>query len=120
MNRLQAGLKPLTAHQRWTDTAYSTGFSALLDCIPTVAKPYTVETRLVIAADGVESQVARWAGLKTVPSMANYYVGFQYLSQFWSCERSRCQYHIGQQLAPRLCGFSPNARIPPTSAGDQC
>ncbi|MBX3066681.1 MAG: NAD(P)/FAD-dependent oxidoreductase [Anaerolineae bacterium] len=65
-----------------------------------MGKTYTVEARLVIAADGVESQVARWAGLKTVPSMANYYVGFQYLLGNLELERSRCQYHIGQQLAP--------------------
>jgi len=35
----------------------------------------TISARLVVAADGTESQVARWAGLKTVPSLSDYYVG---------------------------------------------
>ena len=63
---------------------------------------YAVRARLVIAADGVESQVARWAGLKTVPPMKDYYAAIQYLLSGVShmVDQSECQYHIGQSLAP--------------------
>src|SRR5262249_5549784 len=58
--------------------------------------------RLVVAADGVESQVARWAGLKTVPPLEDYYVGIQFLlggigGQF---DPYVCEYHVGRSLAP--------------------
>jgi digeranylgeranylglycerophospholipid reductase len=61
-----------------------------------------VAARLVIAADGIESQVARWAGLPTVPPLADYFVGCQYLlggigGRF---DPAVCEYHLGQELAP--------------------
>lgn len=57
---------------------------------------------LIIAADGVESQVARWAGLKSVPPMADFYVGFQYLLGNLG-ERITphiCEYHLGHRMSP--------------------
>lgn len=59
-------------------------------------KPTEIRTRLVIAADGTESQVARWAGLKTVPPMADYYVGFQLLlgGLHDRIDPTVCEYHL--------------------------
>jgi digeranylgeranylglycerophospholipid reductase len=63
---------------------------------------HDVGSTLVIAADGTESQVARWAGLKTVPPLADYYVGVEFLlsttgGQF---DPTECQYHVGASIAP--------------------
>lgn len=61
-----------------------------------------VKAKLVIAADGVESQVARWAGLKTVPPMADFYSGAQYLlgNMAPHMQVNRCEYHVGMDMAP--------------------
>ncbi|MBI5670567.1 MAG: NAD(P)/FAD-dependent oxidoreductase [Chloroflexi bacterium] len=64
---------------------------------------YDVRARLVIAADGVESQVARWAGLKTIPPLADYYVGFQLMLTGLAgrLNPAHCEYHIGvDSIAP--------------------
>jgi len=65
-------------------------------------KKQDVKAKLVIAADGTESQVARWAGLKTVPPMADYYSGAQYLlgNMAGRMEPNRCEYHVGMTMAP--------------------
>lgn len=62
-----------------------------------------VRARLVIAADGVESQVARWAGLKTIPPLGDYYVGFQLMLTGLKdrINPPHCEYHIGvESIAP--------------------
>jgi digeranylgeranylglycerophospholipid reductase len=61
-----------------------------------------VKAKLVIAADGVESQIARWAGLKTVPPMADFYTGAQYLlgNMTQHIQPNRCEYHVGMDMAP--------------------
>ncbi len=62
-----------------------------------------VRARLVIAADGVESQVARWAGLKTIPPLADYYVGFQFTLSGLAgrINPDHCEYHVGAtSIAP--------------------
>jgi digeranylgeranylglycerophospholipid reductase len=66
-----------------------------------------VQARLVIAADGIESQVARWAGLKTTPPMADYYVGFQYLlgNLRGRFDPTNCEYHLDQQAFPGGYGW---------------
>ncbi len=68
--------------------------------ITSMGKAYTIQSRLVIAADGTESQVARWAGLNTVPPMADFYVGFQYLLGGIRVDPTTCEYHRGAELAP--------------------
>lgn len=75
--------------------------------ISRLGKTSEVRTRLVIAADGTESQVARWAGLKTIPPMADYYVGFQYVLGNLSgkIDPTDCEYHLDQQLFPGGYGW---------------
>jgi digeranylgeranylglycerophospholipid reductase len=75
--------------------------------VNSLGKPSEVQTRLVIAADGIESQVARWAGLKTMPPMADYYVGFQYLlgNLKGRFDPTNCQYHLDQQAFPGGYGW---------------
>ncbi|MCZ7546011.1 MAG: NAD(P)/FAD-dependent oxidoreductase [Anaerolineae bacterium] len=81
-------------------------------------KDYAVKAKLVIAADGTESQVARWAGLKTVPPMRDYYSAFQYLLSGVNhmVDQTECQYHLGPSLAPgAMRGCSRRATTPLTS-----
>lgn len=61
-----------------------------------------IESRLVIAADGTESQMARWAGMKTTPALADYFVGIEYLLKIKPAEiyPSVCEYHLDHSLAP--------------------
>ncbi len=68
--------------------------------VESLGKTYAVRARLVIAADGTESQVARWAGLATVPPLADYYVGFQYLLCNLDIEPTVCAYYLGHEIAP--------------------
>ncbi len=61
----------------------------------------TVRAKVIIAADGTESQVGRWAGLKTAPAMKDYYSGVQYLLAGVKLDDPReCQYHISHEISP--------------------
>jgi digeranylgeranylglycerophospholipid reductase len=62
----------------------------------------SIHARLVVAADGTESQVARWAGMKTVAPLADYYVGIEYQLQVKASEiyPTVCEYHLDHSLAP--------------------
>jgi digeranylgeranylglycerophospholipid reductase len=96
----QAGAEVLTRTQAvglLRDDGHVTGVK-----INGLGKTREVSAKLVIAADGTESQVARWAGLKTVPPMSDYYVGFQYLlgGLKGQIDPHICEYHLGHAIAP--------------------
>lgn len=62
-----------------------------------------VQARLIIAADGVESQVMRWAGMRTVPALSDFYTGAQFtLTKMRGyMEPDICEYHVGMaDIAP--------------------
>jgi digeranylgeranylglycerophospholipid reductase len=61
-----------------------------------------VRAALVIAADGTESQAARWAGLNSVPPLADYYVAAEFLLSTGGggFDPAECQYHVGASIAP--------------------
>jgi digeranylgeranylglycerophospholipid reductase len=63
-------------------------------------RPVEARARVVIGADGTESQSARWAGLKSVPALKNYYVAAQYLMTGIDVDPRICQYHVGWSIAP--------------------
>jgi digeranylgeranylglycerophospholipid reductase len=63
-------------------------------------EPREVHARAVIAADGTESQSARWAGLKSIPQLKDYYSAAQYLVAGVDMNPRICQYHIGWSIAP--------------------
>ncbi len=66
------------------------------------AKIESISARLVIAADGTESQVARWAGMKTLPPLADYYVAAEYRMEGFrgALNIHMCEYHLDHTLAP--------------------
>ena len=63
-------------------------------------KPIEVRAQIVIGADGTESQSPRWAGLKSIPQLKDYYSAAQYLLTNTSIDPRICQYHVGWSLAP--------------------
>lgn len=95
----QAGAT-VRAMTRVTDVIKEDEFvvGAKLVCLGEAAE---VRCKVLIAADGPESQIGRWAGLKTTPRSNEYYAGVQYLLGGLDIADPReCQYHIGQELAP--------------------
>lgn len=63
-------------------------------------EPGVVHARIVIGADGTESESARWAGLKMIPALKDYYVAAQYLLSGVLLNPHICQYHLGWRIAP--------------------
>ncbi|HET7088655.1 MAG TPA: NAD(P)/FAD-dependent oxidoreductase [Anaerolineae bacterium] len=63
-------------------------------------EPHEVHATVVIGADGTESQTPRWAGLKSIPQLKNYYTAAQYLMTDIDVNPRICQYHIGWSIAP--------------------
>ncbi len=62
--------------------------------------PRDVRCRIVIGADGTEAQSTRWAGLKSIPQLRDYYSAAQYLLTNVNIDPTVCQYHLGWSLAP--------------------
>lgn len=65
-------------------------------------KEEALHSRLVVAADGTESQAARWAGLNTVSPPGDYYIAAEYLLTGLKgrIEPQVCEYHLIHALAP--------------------
>ena len=62
--------------------------------------PHDVRCKIIIGADGTEAQSTRWAGLKSVPSLKDYYSAAQYLLTNVNIDQTVCQYHLGWSIAP--------------------
>lgn len=62
---------------------------------------YAIKAKVVIAADGVESQVGRWAGIKTYSKPEDIDTCAQYLITGIDIDPNYCDFHIGNQIAPR-------------------
>lgn len=63
-------------------------------------QPHEVRAQIIIGADGAESQSPRWAGLKSIPQLTDYYTAAQYLMTGVAVNPRLCQYHLGWSLAP--------------------
>jgi digeranylgeranylglycerophospholipid reductase len=70
--------------------------------VESLGKEQSIQARLVVAADGTESQAARWAGLKTVPPLADYFLGIEFLlaGMGGKMDPEVCEYHLDHSLAP--------------------
>jgi digeranylgeranylglycerophospholipid reductase len=62
--------------------------------------PHEARCKVVIGADGTEAQSTRWAGLKSVPQLKDYYSAAQYLLTNVNVDPTVCQYHLGWSQAP--------------------
>jgi digeranylgeranylglycerophospholipid reductase len=62
---------------------------------------YAVRAKIVIGADGVESQIGRLAGIKTVCKLDDLDTCAQYLVTGIDIDQSYCDFYLGNQIAPR-------------------
>ena len=63
-------------------------------------RDYTCKTKIVIAADGVESQVGRWAGIDTTHELRETGVCVQYLISDIDIMPEYCDFYFGREVAP--------------------
>ena len=61
---------------------------------------YNVRSPLVIGADGVESRVARWAGIDSSLPPIDLETCFQYTIHHPSIEDEFCEFYFGRRIAP--------------------
>ena len=64
-------------------------------------REYTCKTKVVIAADGVESQVARWAGIDTTHQLRDVGICAQYLISNINIRPEYFDFYFGHKVAPR-------------------
>ena len=64
-------------------------------------REYTCKTKVVIASDGVESQVGRWAGIDTTHQLREVGVCAQYLISNIDIRPEYFDFYFGQEVAPR-------------------
>ncbi len=63
-------------------------------------REYTSKTKVVIAADGVESQVGRWAGIDTTHQLRDIGPCAQYLMSNIDIIPECCDFYFGRDVAP--------------------
>ena len=64
------------------------------------AKEYAAKAPVIIGADGVESMVGRWAGLRTNLSLTGIESCFQYQLVHPDIDRENLDFYFGNKLAP--------------------
>ena len=62
--------------------------------------PKTIRAKLVVGADGIESRVGRWAGLKTHSSVKETMSCVQYLLDNIDIDPSVVEFYFGKEVAP--------------------
>ena len=60
-----------------------------------------IKSKLVIAADGVESRVGRWAGLKTHSDFRDMESGIQVTASGIDIDENTCYFYWGNIYAPQ-------------------
>lgn len=63
-------------------------------------REYTCKTKVVIGADGVESQVGRWAGIDTTHQLRDIGACAQYLISNIDIMPEYCDFYFGREVAP--------------------
>ena len=63
-------------------------------------EPLDVKAKVIIGADGFESQVGRWAGIKTVLKPNDVISGLQYRMTGMSSYDKYCEFFVGSNFAP--------------------
>lgn len=63
-------------------------------------KSYEVKAHLVIGADGIESQVGRWAGINTTLQLGDLDTCVQYTVNNIKVDPEMCQFYFGENVSP--------------------
>lgn len=65
-------------------------------------EPFEARAKIVVAADGVESKVARWAGLNTTSQLLDIDSGYQFeMSNIDISDEHKIHLYFGTKIAPR-------------------
>ena len=65
-----------------------------------LGKEYSIKAKVVIGADGVESRVGRWAGLKTKTSMRDMETCAQFTAANIDLDDNYCHFYFSRRIAP--------------------
>tara|TARA_B100000029_G_C17607696_1_gene968042 strand:+ start:4146 stop:5327 length:1182 start_codon:yes stop_codon:yes gene_type:complete len=63
-------------------------------------EPFQLKSKIVIAADGVESRIGRWAGLNTVVKMKDMESAIQKTISGIKLDENRFDFYLSRELAP--------------------
>ncbi len=63
-------------------------------------EPRTVEARIIVGADGVESRVGKWAGIDTTTHLRDMETCAQMTLSNVDLEEDVCEFHFGGDIAP--------------------
>jgi digeranylgeranylglycerophospholipid reductase len=61
---------------------------------------FDIEADVVVGADGVESRVGRWAGMKTTLKPQDLETCAQYTLANVECDEEYCDFYLGKKIAP--------------------
>ncbi|OYT29061.1 geranylgeranyl reductase [Thermoplasmatales archaeon ex4572_165] len=61
---------------------------------------FCIDADIVVAADGVESQIGKWAGIKTTLKPSDLETCFQYTLSNVDYESDYCEFYLGKNRAP--------------------
>jgi len=61
---------------------------------------YEIEADVVVGADGVESKIGKWAGIKTTLKPEDLETCAQYTLTNVECKDAYCDFYLGKQIAP--------------------
>lgn len=78
-----------------TDNGYVKGVEAEFQ-----GKRHKIRSKIVIGADGIESRVGRWAGIKTAPSFSDMESCVQYNISGKGYAKDRMDFYFGKNTAP--------------------
>ncbi len=65
-----------------------------------LGEEYTIRSRIVIGADGVESKVGRWAGIDTSLKLSDIETCVQFLVAGIEVDQDYCEFYLGNEIAP--------------------
>lgn len=65
-----------------------------------LGEEYTIRSKIVIGADGVESKVGRWAGIDTSLKLSDIETCVQFLVAGIEVDQDYCEFYLGNEVAP--------------------
>ena len=65
-----------------------------------LGEEYTIRSKIVIGADGVESKVGRWAGIDTSLKPSDIETCAQFLIAGIEVDQDHCMFYLGNEVAP--------------------
>lgn len=65
-----------------------------------LGEEYTIRSKIVVGADGMESKIGRWAGIDTSVKPSDMETCAQYLMSGIDVDQEYCQFYLGNEIAP--------------------